>query len=227
MRSISIAPEADANRSNRVRSAAMLRRLFTILSALSLVLFVATWLLWIQSYGNAFYPTFLHLSSSNRQTVATQFDPWSYRGCLGIELTHIHLYSDIIKQSQCYVGSIVCISGMRPGMWMPQVPGWSWEPMDSSGSRAVHIDEAHGFCFHHDLGTNSLYGWYSVSGFSAPCWFYLLLFTVLPAARLFYHRKTARRFRRGRCRACGYDLRATPDRCPECGTVPKKILISN
>jgi hypothetical protein len=43
-----------------------------------------------------------------------------------------------------------------------------------------------------------------------------LLASVLPSV-WWYKRQ---RNQAGRCKRCGYDLRATPDRCPECGEVP-------
>jgi hypothetical protein len=36
-------------------------------------------------------------------------------------------------------------------------------------------------------------------------------------------RRDRRRVARHQCRECGYGLRATPDRCPECGAVPGAV----
>jgi hypothetical protein len=52
-----------------------------------------------------------------------------------------------------------------------------------------------------------------------PLWAPLVLFSLLPATRLWRRRK---RPRSGTCPSCGYDLRATPDKCPECGHVPAR-----
>jgi hypothetical protein len=51
-------------------------------------------------------------------------------------------------------------------------------------------------------------------GFSLPHWFLALLFAILPALHLRALIRSRRRHRTGHCPRCGYDLRATPERCP-------------
>jgi hypothetical protein len=60
-------------------------------------------------------------------------------------------------------------------------------------------------------------GWF----IAFPMWLALIV-SALPLALWWSHRRRQkRRSATGCCPACGYDLRATPERCPECGLLVK------
>jgi hypothetical protein len=66
-------------------------------------------------------------------------------------------------------------------------------------------------------GFDSSFASASERGLAIPMWSLVLLFAIPPAFALRRIVRGRRRARAGRCVGCGYDLRATPDRCPECG----------
>jgi hypothetical protein len=63
-----------------------------------------------------------------------------------------------------------------------------------------------------------------------PNWLSIAIFAVLPmtwiSAYLCSKWRNSTRHKMGCCLTCGYDLRASPDRCPECGTETKVARIS-
>jgi len=76
---------------------------------------------------------------------------------------------------------------------------------DPDGSDRMELGGTAGFVFDRERG-----------GFivGVPYWLACSLLASLPAFRWRRRGPTA-----GLCSACGYDLRATPDRCPECGAI--------
>ena len=82
------------------------------------------------------------------------------------------------------------------------------------------------------IGTRSGTGGNSVSRVQNtrivfPFWLLGCVCAIVPARTMWAVSKKMHRRRRGYCLQCGYDLRASSDRCPECGTAipvikPKK-----
>src|SRR5882672_4080048 len=66
------------------------------------------------------------------------------------------------------------------------------------------------------FGTEAIWPEYGGRYVNVPHWFFVFTFAV---TALWFSRKWwKRRLRSSRkCRVCGYDMRGTPQRCPECG----------
>jgi hypothetical protein len=55
---------------------------------------------------------------------------------------------------------------------------------------------------------------------TCPAWAIIAASSILPTLWITKRFRKNRCLKKGYCPSCGYDLRATPDRCPECGAIP-------
>jgi hypothetical protein len=180
------------------------RRLFTLFSGLSLLLFVAVCVLWVRSYWGG-------RGIARSEVVAAR--KWGHTEAFGFAGGQfVHFKSDFHSEGMTsdmprhwYV-----VDSGSPGLlrvtFSPratQALGFAWESGRFQSPPAPPAD--------------------SYRTLTVPCWFLALVFAMAPAARL-RRLWRDRRLRRspGLCPGCGYDLRATPDRCPECGAVPAR-----
>jgi hypothetical protein len=181
------------------------RRLFDFLTILSLLLCLATAALWVRSYWACYKLTYVRPDSQNRAEFIWMGTNY---GELSLGSTHqpMGLSTDVKRQ-----WGIQALAS-DPRTYEADTKALRTRNLGQSAS-------AMGFGYV-DYGKPTSF---AIRAIWFPHWFPALLFAILPALRLRSILRTRRRHLAGLCPHCGYDLRATPDRCPECGHVPKAL----
>lgn len=189
----------------------MKRWMLNILAGLSLAVFLGTVVLWARA------PFFLD------EGIYT----WRFHG------VHTAVVVGVAIQSRAGLLSIMPYAGhgaLRPGQRWSSETNWgrywrsyptsapAWSFAVPAGPRAFQF-KCHTYWSTWSNGTVSDYYTRGV-WLGAPYWFAALLSAILPVWRFGGWKRRRRRYRlaHGLCINCGYDLRATPVRCPECGT---------
>ncbi len=95
----------------------------------------------------------------------------------------------------------------KPGIAWRLDRRWEWQTLRPAGGDAMSV-------------FNVYVDWQGDTTVVFPHWSLLLALAILPTLRGWQLLRARQRRGENLCSQCGYDLRATPQRCPECGALP-------
>ena len=178
-----------------VQSRPVRRHLLNLLTALSLLLSAAVAGLWAVDHGGTTSREIFLAAGHTAYGLFFDGDNF-FCGAFGSDGKGGLALS--VQTDHCYTRSLYCLAVlMDQGRIWPHLGGFG----------AAHVDARPGY---------EVFRRASILMF--PWWVAPAVLLPPSAARLAHLVRDARRRKSGRCPSCGYDLCATPDRCPECGT---------
>lgn len=198
------------------------RQVVVVLSALSLMLCTATSGLWLftRMYHVAFGATWGRLKG---YSVIDQ--NWGWGGAI-LKQDRIDADNGRIEWSASSY-SDVWVGKSELGWKSSTINGSDWDygiRLNQRNPSGGLTDEVLGCLVEYGRGRRPQRSIWTIE---VPCLYIVLASALLPALRITRKHSLARirRLNPNLCAECGYDLRATPDRCPECGTAanPKSV----